>query len=242
MSEIEAAEKNVGEAASTVLSLTDEPSFPARFVCFGPFYLDVSRRQLYRNGSRLKLLGKPIRLLKRLLETPNEIVLREELCGRLWSSTPDIVIYANLSTTLNKLRTALGDSASQPIYIETVHGVGYRFMAPIEFSESAPSSQVSLVASSTKPAAFSGLSRVFAWLQRRRLALSSAVTVLATAVFVGFGCSLVWIEGIGAKSLRALVLITMIGAATAVMAFATARLIARSREVVKVTPDKGPTR
>lgn len=229
MPEIEAVKKSVEEATSTILSLTDERSFPARFVCFGPFCLDVRRQQLYQNGSRLKLAGKPIMLLKYLLETPNEIVLRAELCGRLWSDAPDLVIYANLSTTLNKLRKALGDLASQPTYVETVHGVGYRFMAPIEFSESAPSSQVSLVTPSAKPAEFSRLSRVFAWLQRRRPALSSAVTVLVTAVFIGFGCSLVWIKGIGAKSLRAVVFMAIIVAATAVMVSAAARLVVRTR-------------
>jgi len=226
MREPELIEKTAAETASTILLSTNQPSFPTRVVCFGPFYLDVSRNQLYLNQSRIKLFGKPIKLLKRLLEKPNEIVLREQLSRHLWANPSDINIDTNLCTTLNKLRRGLGDSAFQPTYIETVHGIGYRFIAPVQYSESPPPPfEANRSAFSLKPREIRGLHRIFSRLQRRKLALSNALTVFCTAIFVGIGCSFVWVAGIGAKSLRALVLIIMIAAATAAMVLAAGRLM-----------------
>lgn len=64
------------------------------------------------------------------------------------------------------------------------------------------------------------------------LSHASAVAVLVTATFVGFGVSFVWVEGIRARSVAGLVLVSMVAAATAAMASATTRLISRSRKSV----------
>lgn len=221
------------DAASTVGPSGHEAPFPARFVCFGPFYLDVSREQLFLGRSQVNLVGKPIKLLMKILEKPNQIVLRDELCRQVWAAEPDTTFYANLATTLNKVRSALGDSTSQPKYIETVRDSGYRFIAPLEYlnSSSLPSSvnpPVSVV-SAVPALKVSGLGQV---LLRRVFPDSSAVMVLVTATFVGFGASFVWVEGIRARSVAGIVLVSMVAAATTAMVSATSRLICRSRKTL----------
>ena len=224
------------ETASVAESSGHEGPFPARFVCFGPFYLDISREQLFLDQLRVNLFGKPIKLLIKILEKPNEIVLRDELCRHLWATEPEATVSANLCTTLNKVRRALDDSTSQPKYIETVRDVGYRFVAPVQYLDSCP------LPSNTNPPVpavsprqtlqVSALQRVLSPLGRRMFSQASAVMVLVTATFVGFGVSFVWVAGIRARSVTGLVLVLLVAAATAAMASATTRLISRSRKAV----------
>ena len=230
------------EAASIVGRSGHEGPFPARFVCFGPFYLDISREQLFRDQLRVNLFGKPVKLLIKILEKPNEMVLRDELCRYLWAAEPDATVSANLSTTLNKVRRALDDSTSQPKYIETVRDVGYRFMAPVQYLHTCPlPSNINPPVPAVSPhqtlqvAAFG---RVLSLLGRRRFSHASAIMVLVTATFVGFGVSFVWVNGIRARSVAGLVVVSMVAATTAAMASATTRLISRSRETVaEALPD-----
>ena len=224
------------DAASIVGPSGHEGPFPARFVCFGPFYLDIIREQLFLETSRVNLFGKPIKLLIKILEKPNEIVLRDELCRHLWAAEPDSTVYANLFTTLNKVRRALDDSTSQPKYIETVRDVGYRFMMPVQYLNSRPlPSRMNPPASAASPRRtlkVAALGRVLSRLGRRMFPHSSAAMVLVTATFVGFGVSFVWVEGIRARSVEGLAFVSMIAAAIGAMVSATARLISRSRKTV----------
>ena len=224
------------EAASIGGSSEHEGPFPARFVCFGPFCLDKIREQLFLDTSRVNLFGKPIKLLMKILEKPNEIVLRDELCRHLWAVEPHTAAYANLATTLNKVRGALDDPTSQPKYIETVRDLGYRFIMPVRYSHSRPlpssiNPPVSAV-SPPKTLRVSALGRVLSRLARRMFPHSSAVMVLVTATFVGFGVSFVWVEGIRARNVAGLVFVSMVAAATGAMFSATTRLISRSRKTV----------
>jgi DNA-binding winged helix-turn-helix (wHTH) protein len=66
-----------------------------------------------------------------LLDRPAELVTREEMRQRLWDKDTFVDFDHGLNTAINKLREALGDPASQPRYIETVSGKGYRFLAPV---------------------------------------------------------------------------------------------------------------
>lgn len=224
------------EAASIVGPSGHEGPFPARFVCFGPFCLDKIREQLFLDTSRVNLFGKPIKLLIKILEKPNEIVLRDELCRHLWAVEPDTAAYANLATTLNKVRGALDDSTSQPKYIETVRDLGYRFIMPVRYSDSRPlpssiNPPVSAV-SPPKTLQVSALGRILSRLAGRMFPHSSAVMVLVTATFVGFGVSFVWVEGIRARNVAGVVFVCMVAAATGAMVSATTRLISRSRKTV----------
>lgn len=106
-----------------------------RFMRFGPFQIDQQRQEVTRNGSRLKLQGKVYQVLVALLEKPGEIVTREELRQRLWPADTHVNYDANVNTTVNKLRQALGDSTDKPLYIETIPRKGYCLVARSETSD-----------------------------------------------------------------------------------------------------------
>jgi DNA-binding winged helix-turn-helix (wHTH) protein len=98
---------------------------------FGLFELDLKAGQLSRNGTKLRLPQQPLQLLAMLLERPGEILTRDELQQRLWSSDVFVDFDHGLNKSIQKLRDALGDSATSPRYIETIPRVGYRFIAPV---------------------------------------------------------------------------------------------------------------
>jgi DNA-binding winged helix-turn-helix (wHTH) protein/Tol biopolymer transport system component len=100
-------------------------------VRFGLFELDLRAGQLTRNGMTIRLSQQPLRLLSVLLESPGDIVTREQLRQRLWPSDIYIDFDHGLNKSIQKLREALGDSADSPRYIETIPRVGYRFIAPV---------------------------------------------------------------------------------------------------------------
>lgn len=110
---------------------------PARIVRFGAFEADLDARELRKSGARLKLQHKPFQLLEMLLEARGALVTRKEISERLWPG-----LYVNfersLNTAVNSLRRVLRDSPRSPRFIETRAGLGYRFLAPVEFIESAP--------------------------------------------------------------------------------------------------------
>jgi DNA-binding winged helix-turn-helix (wHTH) protein/Tol biopolymer transport system component len=100
-------------------------------VRFGLFELDLKAAQLTRNGTNIRLPQQPLLLLSVLVESPGEIVTREQLRDRLWPSDIFIDFDHGLNKSMQKLRDALGDSAGSPRYIETIPRVGYRFIAPV---------------------------------------------------------------------------------------------------------------
>jgi TolB-like protein/DNA-binding winged helix-turn-helix (wHTH) protein len=112
---------------------------PPRRFQFGVFQVDVSNGEVRKQGSKIKLQEKPFQLLVLLLEHAGRIATREELRRGLWSADTFVDFDANLKTTLNKLRQVLGDSAENPIYIETVPRQGYRFLPPIVSLDCEPS-------------------------------------------------------------------------------------------------------
>src|ERR1700678_3120437 len=98
---------------------------------FGLFELDLKAGHLSRNGTKLRLPQQPLQLLAILLERPGEVITREELQQRLWSSDVFVDFDHGLNKSVQKLRDALGDSANSPRYIQTIPRVGYRFIAPV---------------------------------------------------------------------------------------------------------------
>jgi eukaryotic-like serine/threonine-protein kinase len=99
---------------------------------FGPFEFNASTGELRKFGNRVRLQGQPIRILELLLSHPGDLVTREELQSLLWKDTAFVDSEHGLNAAVNKLRQALGDSADQPRYVETVPGRGYRFAGPLE--------------------------------------------------------------------------------------------------------------
>lgn len=108
---------------------------PLRYIRFGPFQVDQQRQEVTKNGSRLKLQGKVYQILIALAEKQGEVVTREELRQRLWPAESHVNYDANVNTTVNKLRQALGDSSDKPLYIETVPRRGYCLLIPPEFAD-----------------------------------------------------------------------------------------------------------
>ena len=104
---------------------------PGRPVRFGVFELDSRAGELRRCGVKLKLQDQPLALLAILLERPGEVVTREELRERLWPADTFVDFDHSLSIAVSKLRTALGDNADNPRFIETLARRGYRFVAPV---------------------------------------------------------------------------------------------------------------
>ena len=103
---------------------------PFRRFKFGVFEADLRTGELTKLGKRVRLQEQPFQLLAMLLEKPGELVIREELCERLWPKT--IVDFDHgLNKAIGKVREALGDSVENPRFIETVARRGYRFLADV---------------------------------------------------------------------------------------------------------------
>jgi DNA-binding winged helix-turn-helix (wHTH) protein len=101
---------------------------------FGIFEVDLEARELRRNGMKVKLQDRPFQILAVLLENPGRLVTREMLQEKLWpgdKSRPED-FAARLNIAINKLRDTLGDSASNPRFIETLPARGYRFIAEVK--------------------------------------------------------------------------------------------------------------
>src|ERR1700758_1674664 len=103
-----------------------------RIARFGVFELDPSTGELRKGGVKLRLQGQPIQVLSLLLERAGDVVSREELREKLWASDTFVDFDHSLNTAINKVREALGDSASSPRYVETIARRGYRFIAPVQ--------------------------------------------------------------------------------------------------------------
>src|SRR5580765_7039930 len=102
-----------------------------RVIRFGAFDVDVAAGELRKGGSRVRLQEKPFQLLLLLLERPGEIVTRDEVRRALWPADTFVDFDHSLGTAIAKLRTALGDSARNPRFVETVANRGYKFIAPV---------------------------------------------------------------------------------------------------------------
>jgi TolB-like protein/DNA-binding winged helix-turn-helix (wHTH) protein/Tfp pilus assembly protein PilF len=99
-------------------------------VRFGVFEVDLRAEELRKQGMKVRLRGHPFDILAMLLERPGELVTREELRDRLWPADSFVDFDHGLNAAVNRLREAIGDSADNPRFVETVPRRGYRFIAP----------------------------------------------------------------------------------------------------------------
>src|SRR5579864_2499067 len=98
---------------------------------FGVFEINLRAGELRRNGVKIKLQEQPFQVLVLLLERPGEVVTREEVRNRLWPADTFVDFDHSLNAAVRRLRDALGDSAENPTFVETVARRGYRFLAPV---------------------------------------------------------------------------------------------------------------
>jgi DNA-binding winged helix-turn-helix (wHTH) protein/tetratricopeptide (TPR) repeat protein len=103
-------------------------------VRFGLFEVDVRAGELRKSGIKIKLYGQPFEILLALLERPGKVVTREELRQRLWPPDVFVDVEVGLNKAVNHLREALGDTAENSRYVETLPRRGYRFVAPVDNS------------------------------------------------------------------------------------------------------------
>lgn len=101
-------------------------------VRFGAFQIDRHACVLSRDGERVPLQIQPFRVLETLVDSAGQVVTRESLYATLWPGNTYIDVDRGLNNAVNRLRQALGDSGDEPLFIETLPRIGYRFIHPVE--------------------------------------------------------------------------------------------------------------
>jgi len=115
----------------------DQVTGSARLLRFGIYEIDLEAGELRKGGRKVSLQEQPFQVLVLLLTNHGRLVAREELQRRLWPADTFVDFDLGLNTAIKKIRTALGDSAENPRFIETLPRRGYRFICPVEEISSA---------------------------------------------------------------------------------------------------------
>jgi DNA-binding winged helix-turn-helix (wHTH) protein/Tol biopolymer transport system component len=129
---------------------------------FGVYELDLRAGELRRQGLKVKLQEQPFQVLTQLLEKPGEVVTREELRNRLWPADTFVDFDHSLNAAIRRLRDALGDSAENPRFVETVARRGYRFLAPVNSGNGNGTQPTAIEAPPQPTSARSHIWRIFA--------------------------------------------------------------------------------
>ncbi len=162
-------------------------SVRSKVITFSEFRADLGTGELWKRNAPVKLQDQPFRMLAILLENAGHVVSKEELRQRLWPGDTYVNFDVGLNSCAKRLRQALGDSAETPVFFETMSRRGYRWIAPIEVTQTEAAAPASLTALPATPqaqpmqlAAAGGVMAVpdAAKLGRLVLVLSSAVVVL----------------------------------------------------------------
>src|SRR5689334_21393168 len=101
-----------------------------REIRFDGWYVDFASGEISKDGRTQRLQDQPLQILDELTRAPGEVVTRETLIARLWPKGV-VEFDTGLNTAVRKLRSALGDDADTPRYIETLPRKGYRFVAQL---------------------------------------------------------------------------------------------------------------
>jgi len=107
-------------------------SSQTRLVRFGVFEADLVAGELRKNGARIRLQEQPFQVLAALLQHAGQVVTRDHLRETIWPADTFVDFDHSLNTAVNKIREALGDSASSPRFVETLARRGYRFIASVD--------------------------------------------------------------------------------------------------------------
>ena len=140
---------------------------------FGSFELDCNSGELRKNGIRIKLEDQPCRLLAALLERQGEVLTRDELKTALWSDHTYVDFDRSLTKAINKVRAAIGDSAANPRFIETLPRRGYRFVAPVSVVDGNGDAETAATAAAPEPLK----SRSWRWIASASLALAGVIVI-----------------------------------------------------------------
>ena len=179
--------------------MATESTSRIRIVRFGTFEADLDARELRKSGVKIKLHGQPFELLAMLLERPSEVVLREDLRQRLWPTHTFVDFDHGVNTAVNRLREAMGDSAENPRFIETVPRRGYRFIAPVESHASVLPGSNAAVAATPSSEAGQATTQAMPRVPKRR-AVVLAAAVVAITLLAGLSSSRVRQRFFGRRS------------------------------------------
>jgi DNA-binding winged helix-turn-helix (wHTH) protein/Tol biopolymer transport system component len=146
---------------------------------FGIFEVDLRSGELHKHGLKVKLQEQPFEILTMLLAHPGEVVTREELRKELWPEDTFVDFDNSLNTGINKVREALGDSADNPRFIETLPRRGYRFIAPVDGETLTRASGIEVLPEERSRRQLAG--RI---LRSRYTKVAAAVVFLAVAAFI----------------------------------------------------------
>ena len=164
-----------------------EPPQTAIIYKFAEYSFTPQQGLLLRRGMRIRLQEQPLRLLELLIQNAGTMVSREVIQKRLWPENTYVEFDNSLRVTISKIRDALGDNATTPIFVETIPRSGYKFIAPVSIlhpvsakidslSDSQSTEPLSAVAPSHTPSR---------WFSKTRVAL--AATLLLLVMIAGFG-------------------------------------------------------
>jgi len=101
-------------------------------VTFDRFEVDLRSGELRKDGRKVRLPAQPFQLLTLLIENAGEVVTRDEVCRALWQTDTFVDFDHSVAAAVNKIREALGDSAENPRFVETLPRKGYRFIRQIK--------------------------------------------------------------------------------------------------------------
>jgi Tol biopolymer transport system component/DNA-binding winged helix-turn-helix (wHTH) protein len=104
----------------------------ARIVRFGAFEFNPHSSELRKRGLKIKIQDQPLQILVLLLEQPGQVVTREQVHHKLWPDGTFVDFEHGLNAAVQRLRQALGDTAANPRFVETLSRRGYRFVAPVQ--------------------------------------------------------------------------------------------------------------
>jgi cholera toxin transcriptional activator len=208
---------------------------PARRYRFGTFEADPTLGELRKQGVRVKLNAQPFQVLAMLLERPGELLTREEISNELWPDGTFVDYEHGVNSAVNRIREALGDTASNPRFVETLARRGYRFVAPVEriavedsgapvssaASEVAGSGVGAVVAEETETQLLSGILASPEDLPKTSYPVVQTLFILLQLMYVGFYvgalANLVEIEDLLSGLTRANAVLTVLIVTAAVM-------------------------
>lgn len=124
---------------------------------FATFEADVRAGELHKQGKRVRLQDQPFQVLRILVSHPGDLVTREEFRAQIWPEDTYVDFDNSLNSAVSKLREALGDSAENPRFVETLPRRGYRFIAPLTCEQKAGPRSLSVTWKITVPLTLAGV-------------------------------------------------------------------------------------
>jgi DNA-binding winged helix-turn-helix (wHTH) protein len=171
------AEQKVGQLRPSVDKSEGTSGGNSHRVAFDRFELNLRSGELRKDGRRIRLQAQPFQMLALLIDNAGEMVTREEVSRALWQTDTFVDFDHSVAVAVNKIREALGDSAENPRFIETLPKRGYRFIGNIAVPALTPA-----------PSVFEPASRVnfpSGWVLIGAGTISSLLAVIAVMVIHG---------------------------------------------------------